>query len=111
MGLVGVDVYNYLILGSSTTIERVLAVGLEANMDTNKYAWYAMTKDNLPEVKCKNCKGDVPVMYMHPTMTREHVGGNLKVADIRRNFGVDIGSDVDVAFYFNVGLSALKAVR
>ena len=106
MGLSKVDVYNYFILGSTQTIEKVLKIGSKAKMDTNKYAWYAMTKDNVPEVK----SSDLSVMYMYP-MEESGNKGDLNVADIRKDLGVDIGSDVDVAFYFNVGFSAIKAIR
>ena len=65
-----------------------------------------MTKDNVAEVK----SSDLSVMYMYP-MEESGNKGDLNVADIRKDLGVDIGSDVDVAFYFNVGLSAIKAIR
>ena len=106
MNLSKVDVYNYFILGSIETVEKVLKIGAKAKMDTNKYAWYAMTKDNVPEIKTS----DLSVMYMYP-MQDGGYEGNLEVEDIRRDLGVDVGSDVDVAFYFNVGVSAIKAIR
>merc|ERR1719422_485086 len=61
-GLSKVDVYNYFVLGSIETIEKVLKVGSKAKMGTNKYAWYAMTKDNVAEIKTN----DLPVIYMYP---------------------------------------------
>ena len=83
-----VDVYNYFVLGSIETVEKVLKIGSKAKMDTNKYAWYAMTKDNAPEVKTS----DLPVMYMYPIQEGGN-NGNLDVEDIRRDLGVDVGSD------------------
>ena len=65
-----------------------------------------MTKDNAPEIKTS----DLSVMYMYP-MQDGGYEGNLEVEDIRRDLGVDVGSDVDVAFYFNVGVSSIKAIR
>ena len=65
-----------------------------------------MTKDNVPEIKTS----DLSVMYMHP-MQDGGYEGNLEVEDIRRDLGVDVGSDVDVAFYFNVGVAAIKAIK
>ena len=106
MGLAKVDVYNFLILGSVKTIEKVLMVGSKAKMNTNKYAWYAMSKDNIPDIKFQ----DLTVMYMYP-MQEKNNAGKLNVANIRKDLGVDSGSDVDVAFYFNVGVSAIKAIR
>ena len=106
MGLSKVDVFNFFILGSVKTIETVLKVGSKAKMNTNKYAWYAMSKDNIPDIKFQ----DLTVMYMHPTQEKNNAG-RLNVANIRKDLGVDTGSDVDVAFYFNVGVSAIKAIR
>ena len=105
-GLSKVDVYNYFVLGSIETIEKVLRVGSKAKMGTNKYAWYAMSKDNVAEIKTN----DLPVIYMYPI---EESGnkGNINVDDIRRDLGVNIGSDVDIAFYFNVALTGIKAIR
>ena len=109
MGLTKVHIYNYFILGSSETIEKVLKIGSMAKMTTNKYAWYAMTKeDNNPKVKCTDC--GMKVVYMSP-MAAGGGGGEISVEEIRKKFGLEIGSDVDVAFYFDVGLSALKAAR
>ena len=106
MGLAKVDVYNFLILGSVKTIEKVLMVGSKAKMNTNKFAWYAISKDNIPDIKFQ----DLTVMYMYP-MQEKNNAGKLNVANIRKDLGVDSGSDVDVAFYFNVGVSAIKAIR
>ena len=111
MELSKMDMYNYFILGSIETIEKVLSVGTRTKMNTNKYAWYAMTKDNIPEIKCNNCIGDMQVMYMYPMKNDENKSNKRRVSNIRRNFGVDAGSDVDVAFYFDVGFSTLKAIR
>ena len=112
MGLTKVHIYNYFILGSFETIEKVLKIGSMANMNTNKYAWYAMTKDNNPKIKCGNCKDNMKVVYMFPMAAENsNTGGKVSIEDIRKKFGLEIGSDVDVAFYFDVGLSALKAAR
>ena len=112
MMLAKVDVYNYLILGSSDTIDKVLMAGSKARMNTNKFAWYAMTKENAPEIKCNSCTDDMPILYMYP-MEKKYGDqrSNLKVADIRRDFGIDIGTDVDISFYFTAALSSLKAIR
>ena len=106
MGLAKVDVYNFFVLGSVKTIEKVLMVGSKAKMNTNRYAWYAMSKDGIPDIKFQ----DLTVMYMYPKQKMNNAG-KLNVADIRKDLGVDKGSDVDVAFYFNVGVSAITAVR
>ena len=112
MGLSKVHVYNYFILGSVKTIEKVLRIGSMAKMNTNKYAWYAMTKDNNPKISCNNCKaGGMKVVYMFPVASEQKNTGKISIEDIRNVFGLETTSDVDVAFYFDVGLSALKAVR
>ena len=112
MMLTKVDVYNYLILGASDTIDKVLMAGSKARMNTNKFAWYAMTKENSPEIKCDSCTDDMPILYTYPMVKKygDH-RSNLKVADIRRDFGIDIGADVDISFYFTAALSSLKAIR
>ena len=67
MGLSKVHVYNYFILGSVKTIEKVLRIGSMAKMNTKKYAWYAMTKDNKPKISCNSCNaGGMKVVYMFP---------------------------------------------
>ena len=116
MSLSKVNIHNYFILGTFEMIQKVLKVGSSQNMNANKYGWLAMTKDSEAIMKCEDCRTDMHVIYMHPTQSTMNTNnsgreGQMTLDDIREHFGLEVKPEVDIAFYFDVGLLALHAVR
>ena len=50
---------------------------------------------------------DVRVMFMRPMMQTS----DGSVNSLRRNYGIRAEPDIDVAFYYDTSMRALKAVR
>lgn len=104
MKLDDVDLNNFFVLGSQKSISRVLDVANGLKLYGSKYAWFTLTKDAESTLECRSCNH--PTMFMYPMAK----GNDESVKTIRRNYGLETKPDVDVAFYFDTTLMALKAV-
>ncbi|XP_059474662.1 ionotropic receptor 25a [Neocloeon triangulifer] len=100
-----VDVNNFFILGRLSTIKDVLEVANAAEMFTRKYAWHALTQDNGP-LRCP-CN-DATILYLKPVPDTRLA---QRLALLKAKYSLPGDREITAAFYFDLALRALLAVR
>ena len=107
MSMADTGLFNFFVLGSMESIKEVLDVAGSLNMlQSKKFSWTVLTKENVETVSCTSCD-KVKIMHLYPMAK----GNEMSVEGLRRSYGIRDHPDVDVAFYFDAGLKALKAIR
>lgn len=98
-----VDLNNFFVLGSMESISRVMSAGHALGLESNKYAWFGLTKEVDGTLNCIGCNHDKLIMM--PMNTPKNT-----VATLRRNYGLEGKPDIDAAFYYDTLMMGLKAV-
>lgn len=102
--LTDIDLNNIFLLGSKDNIEKYLKTANELKMYGQKYSWFAVAKEGLADMRCM-CE-ELNVITLTPASLSTD-----KVSSLRRNYGITMGSNADVAFYFDATIQALYGVR
>ena len=101
-GIANVDINNFFVLASMQTVSKLLSIGQSMQLSGAKYAWYGLTKDTGEDVSCNGCTGGKMIMVPKSK--------NNRVSTIRRSKGIEGGSDIEVAFYYDTVHIAVSAV-
>ncbi|XP_054709201.1 ionotropic receptor 25a-like [Uloborus diversus] len=92
----------YFVVGPRNTINLALEVAEANNMTGREYAWYLVSLDHVePSCNCRN----LSALWMSPRPK----GKKDKIEKITRNF--QFSSEVEVAFYYDLVLLTIQAVR
>ncbi|XP_065335547.1 ionotropic receptor 25a [Cloeon dipterum] len=100
-----VDVNNFFILGRLNTIKDVLEAANTGELFTRKYAWHALTQDSGP-LRCP-CN-DATILFLKPV---PDVKLAQRLALLKAKYALPGEREITAAFYFDLTLRAMLAVR
>lgn len=99
------DIVNFFILGSLTTIKSVLDAADLNNFFGRKYSWFALTQDK-GDLTC-GCK-EATVIYLKPN---PEAGSRDRLGKIKTTYSMNGEPEIVSAFYFDVSLRTFLAVK
>ncbi|XP_044735980.1 ionotropic receptor 25a-like isoform X2 [Chrysoperla carnea] len=99
------DIVNFFVLGSLTSIKNVLDGADEINFFGKKFAWYAITQ-NKGDLK-SNCK-NATIIYVKPTPDAK---SQDRLGNIKTSFQLNAEPEIAAAFYFDLALRTFLTVK
>ncbi|XP_077296416.1 ionotropic receptor 25a isoform X2 [Arctopsyche grandis] len=99
------DIVNFFILGSLTTITNVLDAADLNNFFGRKYSWYALTQDK-GDLTC-NCK-EATIIYAKPN---PDASSRDRLGKIKTTYSMNGEPEIVSAFYFDLSLRTFLAVK
>ena len=99
------DIVNFFILGSLSTIKTVLDAADSNNFFGRKYSWYALTQDK-GDLSCDCREATVVFLKPNPEATSRDRLGKIKTT-----YSMNGEPEILSAFYFDLSLRTFLAIR
>lgn len=99
------DIVNFFILGSLTSIKRVLDAADSINFFNRKFAWHSITQDK-GDLKC-SCS-NATILFAKPLLDAKYQD---RLGLIRTSYQLTAEPEISATFYFDLALQGFLAVK